>query len=96
MNLQFTSKERDTETGLDYFGARYYSGAQGRFTSPDPENASASLFNPQAWNAYSYALNNPNKYVDPDGESPLLATAAIGAGIGAIGGGDCRRPLKVQ
>jgi RHS repeat-associated protein len=33
---KFTSKERDAETGLDYFGARYFSGAQGRFTSPDP------------------------------------------------------------
>ena len=32
---KFTGKERDTETGLDYFGARYFSGAQGRFTSPD-------------------------------------------------------------
>ena len=34
--LRFTSKERDAETGLDYFGARYLSSAQGRFTSPDP------------------------------------------------------------
>ena len=34
--LQFTGKERDTETGLDYFTARYLSGAQGRFMSPDP------------------------------------------------------------
>jgi RHS repeat-associated protein len=33
---QFTGKERDAETGLDYFGARYFSSAQGRFTSPDP------------------------------------------------------------
>ncbi len=32
---RFTSKERDSETGLDYFGARYFSSAQGRFTSPD-------------------------------------------------------------
>jgi len=32
---KFTGKERDTETGLDYFGARYLSSAQGRFTSPD-------------------------------------------------------------
>jgi RHS repeat-associated protein len=31
----FTGKERDAETGLDYFGARYFSAAQGRFTSPD-------------------------------------------------------------
>lgn len=86
-SVKFTGKERDAESGLDYFGARYMSSAQGRFTTVDPENASASLFNPQAWNGYSYALNNPNKYVDPDGETPLLATAAIGAGIGAIGGG---------
>jgi RHS repeat-associated protein len=35
---EFTQKERDTESGLDYFLARYYSGAQGRFTSPDPFN----------------------------------------------------------
>jgi RHS repeat-associated protein len=81
-----TAPSTSTETGLDYFGARYFSGAQGRFTSTDPENASASLFNPQAWNAYSYALNNPYKYVDPDGEVPLLVTGAIGAGIGAAGG----------
>jgi RHS repeat-associated protein len=33
--VKFTGKERDAETGLDYFGARYFSGAQGRFTSPD-------------------------------------------------------------
>ena len=32
----FTGKERDAESGLDFFGARYVSGAQGRFTSPDP------------------------------------------------------------
>jgi RHS repeat-associated protein len=35
-DLEFTSKERDAESGLDYFGARYNSSAQGRFTSPDP------------------------------------------------------------
>ena len=33
VRIQFTGKERDAETGLDYFGARYVSGAQGRFTS---------------------------------------------------------------
>jgi RHS repeat-associated protein len=48
-----SGKKRDAETGLDYFGARYMSSAQGRFTSPDPESASASLFDPQRWNAYS-------------------------------------------
>jgi RHS repeat-associated protein len=64
---RFTGKERDRESSLDYFGARYYSGAQGRFTSVDPENAGASEGNPQSWNAYSYALNNPLLYTDPTG-----------------------------
>ncbi|HXM48295.1 MAG TPA: RHS repeat-associated core domain-containing protein, partial [Pyrinomonadaceae bacterium] len=63
----FTDKERDNETGLDYFGARYFASTQGRFTSPDPLMASAYVENPQSWNRYSYALNNPLKYVDPEG-----------------------------
>ncbi|MCW5982215.1 MAG: hypothetical protein KIT09_29275 [Bryobacteraceae bacterium] len=67
-------------------GLRYYSGGQGRLATVDPESASASLFNPQSWNAFGYTLNNPLKYVDPDGEAPLLVTGAIGAGIGAVGG----------
>jgi RHS repeat-associated protein len=62
-----TGKERDTETGLDYFGARYFSGAQGRFTSPDPLLSSAHITQPQSWNRYSYALNNPLKFTDPHG-----------------------------
>jgi RHS repeat-associated protein len=36
MRQKFTDKERDAETGMDYFGARYYAGMQGRFTSVDP------------------------------------------------------------
>jgi RHS repeat-associated protein len=73
---KFTGKERDSETassgmadGLDYFGARYYSGAQGRFTSPDVINlTSARLLNPSnTLNKYVYAANNPLTYVDPDG-----------------------------
>jgi RHS repeat-associated protein len=46
--ITYTGKERDAETGLDYFGARYMSSAQGRFTSPDPENAGADLLLPQS------------------------------------------------
>jgi RHS repeat-associated protein len=61
----FTGKERDAETGLDYFGARYMSAAQGRFTSPDM--AGPDLTNPQTFNKYRYALNNPLRYVDPNG-----------------------------
>ena len=73
----FTGKYRDTDLagsamqGLDYFGTRYFSAAQGRFTSPD-STAYSSLRYPQAWNLYSYALNNPLKFVDRDGNSVQL------------------------
>jgi RHS repeat-associated protein len=80
---RFTGKERDFETGLDYFGARYFSGGQGRFTSSDPKNAGADPLNPQSWNGYAYVLNSPLKYIDPDGESATL----IGALVGGVAGG---------
>ena len=64
---RFTGKERDAETGLDFFLARYYSGAQGRFTSPDPFLASGRPEDPQSWNRYAYARNNPLAYIDPTG-----------------------------
>lgn len=70
---QFTGKERDSETGLDYFGARYYGSNMGRFTSPDPKPRSARVIDPQSWNRYSYTLNNPLKFVDPDGMDVVLA-----------------------
>jgi RHS repeat-associated protein len=71
-SLRFTGKERDTETGLDYFGARYFSGAQGRFTSPDPISGTPlHIINPQRWNMYAYAVNNPLSYVDPDGRDAI-------------------------
>lgn len=73
---KFTSKERDNETGLDYFLARYYAGAHGRFTGTDPLLASGRVANPQTWNRYAYVLNNPLQFVDPDGlaEEPDLET----------------------
>jgi RHS repeat-associated protein len=67
LRQQFTGYERDNETGLDFAQARYYSSAQGRFTSIDPENAGANPIDPQSWNGYAYARNNPLKYTDPDG-----------------------------
>ena len=68
---KFTSKERDIETGLDYFLARYYSNVQGRFTSVDPDNYQArrDLTDPQSWNAYSYVNNNPLTRTDPNGKA---------------------------
>jgi RHS repeat-associated protein len=62
-----TGKERDVETGLDYFEARYRSAAQGRFTSVDP--VSGWPGDPQSWNMYAYARNNPLLYTDPDGQT---------------------------
>ncbi len=62
-----TSKERDAETGLDYFGARYFSGAQGRFTSPDEPFADQNFSYPQSWNLYAYGRNNPLRFFDLDG-----------------------------
>jgi RHS repeat-associated protein len=63
----FTGKDRDAETGLDYFGARYMSAAQGRFTSADAPFADQFPENPQSWNLYSYVRNNPLRYIDEDG-----------------------------
>jgi RHS repeat-associated protein len=66
--LHFTGKERDTESNLDYFGARHYESASGCFMVPDPVGIwIADLTAPQSWNLYSYALNNPLKYTDPTG-----------------------------
>jgi RHS repeat-associated protein len=82
---KFTGKERDAESGLDYFGARYYGGALGRFTSPDwngkPEPVPyAKLDNPQTLNQYAYVLNSPLGKADSDGHCPwCLALAGGGA-----------------
>jgi RHS repeat-associated protein len=85
--VYFTAKERDAETGLDFFGARYYSGAMGRFTSPDPLGINLlRILNPQRWNMYAYAVNNPLAYTDPDGRDALAVTFSTGAhGLGHAG-----------
>ena len=73
---QFAGKERDAETGLDYFGARYYRKESGRFTTVDPVmNIEAALTDPQRWNRYAYSLNNPLRYIDPDGAE--ITTPAV-------------------
>ncbi|MBI2822535.1 MAG: hypothetical protein HYX74_09950 [Acidobacteria bacterium] len=80
---KFTGKERDAESGLDYFGARYLASAQGRFTSADPlnipnlrtlapEKFQAIIANPHNWNAYAYAHNNPLAKMDPDGYLTII------------------------
>ena len=69
-----TGKERDTESGNDYFEARYYSSAMGRFMSPDWSAKEepvpyAKLGDPQTLNLYSYVENGPLNRVDADGHA---------------------------
>jgi RHS repeat-associated protein len=67
-NYKFTSKERDSESGLDNFRARYNSAQFGRLLSPDPSGLSfADLSKPQSLNLYAYVRNNPLSFVDPTG-----------------------------
>ncbi len=75
-NKKFIGKEKDEETGLYYFGARYMDAGIGRFTKPDPvgpvdpktgKESDKLLLNPQGLNRYIYALNNPYRYTDPWG-----------------------------
>jgi RHS repeat-associated protein len=73
-----TGKERDSESGNDYFGARYYSSAMGRFMSPDPMLNSARPGNPQTWNRYAYVRNNPLGRIDPTGLYDMKNTCGSG------------------
>ena len=90
---RFTERETDQATGLTYMRARYYNPHLGRFLTVDP--VGGKVGSSQSWNRYSYVLNNPLKFVDPDGENPLAAVAALittvrvsaGATTGAITGG---------
>ncbi|MDR2943966.1 MAG: FG-GAP-like repeat-containing protein [Methanosarcinales archaeon] len=78
----YTGKEFDKDIGLYYYGARYYNPTTFTFTQAD--NIIPNVYNPQSLNRYSYCLNNPITYTDPDGHTPLLLTAVIGAVAGAL------------
>ena len=66
-----TGKERDTESGNDYFFARYYGSSMGRFLSPD-DDSDQGPDDPQSWNLYSYVRNNPLINTDPDGHDCVV------------------------
>src|SRR6202035_3442774 len=71
-NYKFTGKERDSESGLDNFGARYFGSSLGRFMTPDwavkPTTVPYAKFgDPQTLNLYSYVENGPLNRIDPDG-----------------------------
>jgi RHS repeat-associated protein len=74
-SLKFSGKEHDEESELDYFGARYYDKTQYRFISIDPIiNPKGFLENPQSMNLYSFCINNPVSYMDPDGRGVIPVT----------------------
>ena len=86
---RFTGKERDAESGNDYFGARYYASSMGRFMSPDwsakvTPVPYAKLDNPQSLNLYAYVGNNPMTRFDPDGHIDCSGKNAAGVGCQAI------------
>lgn len=74
-DLWFTGKPFDDSTGLSYFGARYYDPTLGRFTGVDPVRVKP--FDIHSFNRYSYANNNPYKYVDPDGREVRQQTHLV-------------------
>jgi RHS repeat-associated protein len=71
--LKYTGHERDPDllgeaAGVtDYMHARYYPATTGRFINPDPVYGNQHI--PQSWNRYTYTLNNPLRYIDPDGRT---------------------------
>jgi RHS repeat-associated protein len=69
---KFNGKERDAESGLDNFGERYYTSSLGRFMRPDDPLADQHTDDPQSWNLYAYARNNPLRNIDPTGGWPTF------------------------
>lgn len=84
----YTGHPHDDAIGLTYIQARYYDPVIGRFMGVDP--LSFRVADPQTFNRYVYARNNPYKYKDPNGLDSIViswkGSAAVGAGL-SIGGG---------
>lgn len=90
-NYKFTGKERDGETGLDYFGARYYASPLGRFMTPDWSATPVPipygiLSNPQTLNLYALLSNNPLDSIDIDGHQTDkdTHTSSNGSTVGQV------------
>ena len=104
----FTGKERDAESGNDYFGARYYASSMARFLSPDWSSKAepvpyAKLENPQSLNLYAYVLSNPLNTVDPLGHKGCKETLELCKAVldavtsgGSIQDGWASRLLKIS
>jgi len=75
-HYKFTGKERDAESNLDYFGQRYYGSVLGRWMTADSPFADQKAGNPQSWNLYEYARNNPLNQIDTNGAESITAAWA--------------------
>ncbi len=71
-SVLFTGKQRDAESGLDFFGARFYSKFSGRWISPDKLFADNKVQSPQSWNLFTYANNEPIMHFDPNGQASVI------------------------
>src|SRR5581483_2669875 len=103
LSQRLTGQARDTESGEDFFNARYFTAPLQRFNSPDPGNAGADVTNPQSWNGYGYVLGNPLALVDPSGLDsigwrmpPVTVTCGIDClDFGSGGGGGNPSPPRL-
>jgi len=93
-----TGKERDAETGLDFFGARYTSAPEGRFSSPDPSPAGIAIQDPQSWNLYAYVRDRPTRFVDGNGNwaTDIHAEIVTYALQGYVSAGELNELRKMQ
>lgn len=98
--LRFTGKQRDWESNLDYFGARYYSSQLGRWLSADWSAVPApvpyaNLSNPQTLNLYAMVSDNPETFADLDGHGDGCNTASTGS-VGSSDHNNCPGPAATQ
>ena len=77
---RYTDKERDEETGLYYFGARYYAAWLGRWISADPMLQEYFIKDGMKYQTYVYACNNPAIVIDPDGKWGIIVVLVVAAG----------------
>jgi RHS repeat-associated protein len=91
--IHFTGKEQDGYEGayMHYFGARYFSGGLGRFTSPDRPFADQMEPDPQSWNMYGYVRNNPLRFVDPSGNDCVYAQQGDSGYDVSVARGQCQK-----
>jgi len=85
LSRRYTSQVLDEDTGLYYYGSRYYDPVLGRFVQPD--TIIPNRFDPQAYDRYAYARDNPMRYVDPSGHAPSQWADAMQPAIDSYYGG---------